>query len=195
MLRSSFCTIAALVFFAASPASAATFSFDAYAPTNAQVPLSIAANGLTARFSSPAGAGAFIAEDGSAFSTLGSSVLANDNFTPEELDIGFSQTLNRIAFNFATNDNGSPTAVTLTATLNGVRVGDVSVTGMVAASGLPEGTILLTNAAFDAVQITDTTTADAGFAIGAVTAQVPEPSALLVITSALLGLTVLRRRS
>ena len=177
----------------ATPASAVTFGFDALAPTNAQVPLAITSAGLTARFSSPTGAGAFIAQDGSAFATLGTAVLANDNFAPEELDISFSAGLKSIAFAFATNDGGSPTAVTLTATSRGVRVGSVTVTGALAASGLPEGQLSFTNL-FDAVAITDTDPNNFGFAIGAVTAQVPEPASLVLVATGLVGLAARRRR-
>ena len=177
----------------AAPAGAVTLTFDAAAPTNSPTPFSITQSGLTATFNSPSGGGAFIAEDGSAFSTLGNSVLADDNFTPEELDISFSQSLTRIAFAFATNDSGSPTALTLTATRNGVNVGSVSLTGNIAASGLPEGALSFTNALFDAVQITDTDPSNLGFAIGAVTAQVPEPSTVLLVAAGLIGLAVRRR--
>lgn len=77
--------------------------------------------------------------------TLGSSVLARDNFTPEELDIRFSASLKSIAFAFATNDGGNPTAVTN------------------AASGPPEGQLSFTNL-FDAVAITDTAPSNFGVA-------------------------------
>ena len=188
----------ALVFAAfltgAAPAVAATFSFDALAPTNGATPLSITDSGITASFTSPSGAGAFFAEDGTAFTTLGSSALANNNFAREELDISFSRSLASILFTFATNDSGAATAVTLVATLKGAKVGSVTMTGAVVASGLPEGVLSLAGVAFDAVQITDTDTRNAGFAIGAVTAQVPEPSTVLVLSAGLIGLGALRRR-
>lgn len=179
----------------AAPAVSATFSFDALAPTNGATPFSITDSGVTARFTSPSGAGAFISEDMPPFATLGSSALANDNFTREELDIGFSSNLVGIQLNFATNDSASPTAVTLTATLNGAKVGSVTATGLVAASRLPEGALSLSGLSFNGVQITDSDPANAGFAIGAVSAQVPEPSTFLVLSAGLVGLGALRRRA
>jgi hypothetical protein len=180
---------------AASPALATTFSFDAYAPTNATNPLSVTADGLTASFNSPSGAGAFIAEDGSAFSTLGSSVLADDNFAPEELDIGFSQNVAAASFAFATNDSGAATAVTLTALLNGTVIGSVSSAGVIAASGLPEGVLSISAAGFNALQVTDSNPGNEGFAISAVTVSVPEPPTLLLVAAGVLTLIFLRRRA
>lgn len=185
--------VGALILGCSTPAGAAVFGFDGAAATNAQVPLAITTGGSTATFSSPTGAGAFIAEDGSAFGTLGSSVLANDNFTPEELDIGFSQVFSVISFRFATNDSGAPTAVTLTQTLDGQVVGTATSLGTVAASGIPEGGFNLAGTRFNGVRITDTAAGNAGFAIGAVS--VPEPSMLPVTLAGLLGLTMLRRRA
>jgi hypothetical protein len=182
--------IIALALTAAPAARASTFDFGPYAPTNAGVPLSIADGGLTANFSSPSGAGAFIAEDGSAFSTLGAAALADDNFAPDELDIAFSAAVRGVAFAFATNDPGAPTALTLTAYNAGAVVGSATVTGAIAASGLPEGEISFIGQPFTSVAITDPDSS--GFAVGAVSASVPEPASIAAFGAGLLGL--LRRR-
>jgi hypothetical protein len=182
---------AVLVLAAVAPARAAVFDFAALAPTNAATPLSIAADGITAAFTSPSGGGAFTTE-GSVFATLGAAVLVNNNFAPEELDIGFSTGLSWISFGFATEDFGAATPLTLQAWLQGQPVGAAVATGTPAASGFPEGVLSFGGGLFDAVSITD---ADApGFAIGAVDAVVPEPATAALFGAALLGLAGARRR-
>jgi hypothetical protein len=177
---------------AASAVRAATFDFGPYAPTNATVPLVITSDGLTATFSSPSGLQAFIAEDGSAFSTLGSSVLANDNFAPEELDVSFGAPVSSVWLAFATGDFGAPSTLTLTALNGATEVGSVSAAGAIAGSGLPEGVLTFSGEWFTSIALTDPNSP--GFAIGQFSASVPEPASLALFTSGLIGIAALRRR-
>lgn len=174
---------------AALPARATTFGFDALTATNAGVPFSVTSGGITASFSSPTGNGVFIAESGAGFSTLGSSALSNDTFSPAELDIGFSPRVSGISFRFATEDFGAATKLTLAAYNGTALVATVSATGNTAASLFPEGLLSLQAASFSSVRITDA--ASPGFAIGAVT--VPEPATAGLFAAGILGLFAKRR--
>nr|WP_294551436.1 PEP-CTERM sorting domain-containing protein [uncultured Rhodopila sp.] len=188
-----FLAVSLSVVTAATAARATTFDFGPYAPTNGTVPLVITNDGLTATFSSPSGPQSFIAEDGSAFSTLGSSVLADDNFVPEELDVSFGAPVRSVWLAFATNDFGSPSTMTLTVLDGATVAGTVSAIGAIANSGLPEGVLGFSGGPFTSIALTDPESA--GFAIGQFSASVPEPASLAILAAGLIGIAALRRRA
>jgi hypothetical protein len=172
---------------------AQTFDFEA-AALNTTTPFSQSNGGVTATFTSPDGANLFSVTT-TFFSTLTGHVLLDQNAAPDRLAIGFNQSLSTISMNFATNGAGT---LTLAAFFGANPVGSVTLAGAVPAGfTFPEGIITFTGGPFDNVLLSSTAP---DFAIDNITVRavsaVPEPAAVALVATGLLGLVpVLRRRA
>lgn len=169
---------------------------DLAAALGSTTPLSLPVDGLTATFSASADPDAFEAVP-TLFSTLGETILQNVGFVQSDLTIAFSAPVSEFSAAFATNDFGPATALTLTAYLDTVVVGQVDAFGAVPANFVfPEGVISFSGAAFDRVVLADP--ASPAFAIGNITVgavPVPEPASLALILGGLASLSAVRRRA
>jgi hypothetical protein len=172
---------------------AQTFDFEA-AALNTPTPFSQSNGGVTATFTSPDGANLFSVTT-TFFSTLTGHVLLDQNGTPDRLAIGFNQSLSTISMSFATNGAGP---LTLAAFFGANPVGSVTLAGAVPPGfTVPEGIITFTGGPFDNVLLSSTAL---DFAIDNITVRtvsaVPEPAAVALVATGLLGLVpVLRRRA
>src|SRR5215471_12195237 len=165
-------------------------------PFGTATPFSVANNGITASFSSPADPGGF--QTLATFFSLGPEVVidpgpAGASFIA--LDILFSAPITSISMDFATDGSGP---LNLVALLGLGAVGATSATGTIPAGfAFPEGTISFSGLVFDGVRLNSI--ADPNFAIGNVSvvpAAVPEPSSwVLLATIMCTWLTVLISRA
>jgi hypothetical protein len=154
-------------------------------------------NGLSATFSSNGDPGGFVVYP-TIFDTLTGNVLGSpgpaglDNLT---LNVGFSQDISAVTFNFATADFITPSPLTLNAYENSNLVGSVSATGMyLSGFSFPEGEIAFSGSNFNSPVISSTAL---DFAVDNITVNpVPEPgtSSLLAIATLALGKPWLRYR-
>jgi len=150
-------------------------------------------NGITATFSSPADPGGFVTA--ATFFSFGPEILYDPGpagASDIPLNIGFSQPVNSITMDFATDGSGT---FDLSAYMGSTLVGTATATGVVVVS-FPEGSISFNGATFNSVVLTSPSTPY--FAIGNVdVSSTPEPgSAILMLSGALgVGLFSLLRRS
>jgi uncharacterized protein (TIGR03437 family) len=145
-----------------------TFDFDTSAPalsTGQNVPFNQTAGGVTAQFSSPAGAAFSVQTDattGWKMSQFSGKYLYANNQNRNTLEIRFSGTAFAIAFTFATADFQqveTPTTIQLTAYLDSsatAAVGTASAHGTYASDTMPMGTLSFDSGGkpFNLVQIT-----------------------------------------
>jgi len=160
-------------------------------PTGTATTFSDTNNGLTATFSSLADPGGFVT--GVSFFSFGWEILADPGPASASnipLDISFSAPVRNIWMDFGID--GQPGPFQLDAYLGGSLVGSTTVIGVIPTGySFPEGTISFSGR-FDSVVLTSSTTPY--FAIANVTANVPEPSSLILLASALAGAGGLLRR-
>jgi hypothetical protein len=148
-------------------------------------------NGLTATFSSPADPGAF-ATTTNFFSFPGWQILADGPGAGSNtaLDITFSSPQPSVYMDFGLAGPSGP--FDLTAYLSGTQVGSVTVIGSTPVGfGNAEGTISF-KGTFDSLVLTSPTTPY--FAVANVSTPVPEPSSLMLLASALVGVGGVVRR-
>lgn len=189
---------------APAAAAAAAYGFEDQ-PIGVQTPFAASLGGVTASFSSPAGAdpGAFQVSYNSssgpfaapyrtlsnAFLTVGTSFGA----IGAPLRIAFSAPVSSISFLFALDDPANAAAITLATNAGGTATSRGVLT---AGFRYPEGSLSFLGAAFTAVTLISTAPDFQldDLSVTAAAAAVPEPVSLAAAGAGLAGLAALRRR-
>ena len=156
-------------------------------------------NGLSATFSSAGDPGGFVVY-ASMFETLTGNVLGDPGPAGLDglaLDINFSQNLSALTLDFATDDFGTPSPVTVTAYENSTLVGSNTSTGMFLGGLLfPEGELAFSGPRFNNVVISSPAMDFAVDNITVATSAAPEPSGFVLIGAAVfaIGFPAWRRK-
>ena len=136
-------------------------------------------DGLSATFSSAGDPGGFVVYS-SFFDTLTGNVLGDPGpagIDGLSLNVAFSGDLNAVTLDFATDDFGSPSPLTINAYQNAQLVGSVDATGTVPANfDFPEGQITFQGADFNSIVISSPAMDFAVDNIAASVVATPEPA-------------------
>ncbi|HYO83923.1 MAG TPA: PEP-CTERM sorting domain-containing protein [Bryobacteraceae bacterium] len=187
--------LALVVLLLSRSASAAVIDFDDLEPF-LPVPFDVAAeDDVIVTFASSQEGTFAVAPIGSVFATLTNNALVDNDPDLHELEITFSRPITRIDLLFALNTADVSNQLSLNALLGQNIVGSASATGTVPDGfSFPEGRLTFTAGAFDTVQLSSTAF---DFGIDNVTFSVqavPEPSSLILISTAFAGGAVMLRR-
>jgi hypothetical protein len=156
------------------------------------------ANGISATFSSAADPGGFVVY-ASMFETLTGNVLGDPGPAEQDglnLNISFSQDLQAITLDFATDDFITPSPFTITAFENSTQVGTATSTGeFLSGFTFPEGEITFAGGPFNQVVLSSTAMDFAVDNINVIAAPEPGTFALLGASLLLTSLAFMRRRN